>query len=67
MSVFRSRKSDGDQDEWFYCLKHKAVERGLQCPSKERMGPYPSRERAENALATVAERNREWDDDPRSR
>ena len=51
--------------EWFYCLDHKTVEPYQGCKSANRLGPYPSREAAEGALGTVAERNEDWDNDPR--
>jgi hypothetical protein len=64
VALFR-RKPVGKPGEWYYCLKHKTAEEGLQCPAKQRMGPYQSREEAEHAMEIVAERNEEWDtDDP---
>jgi hypothetical protein len=51
---------DGDKDFW-YCLKHRAVEHGPGCRAKDRLGPYSSREEAEHALETVRRRNEEWD------
>jgi hypothetical protein len=55
----------GETGDWYYCLKHQQVEQGLQCPAKNRLGPYPTREAAEHALERVAERNQDWDEDPR--
>lgn len=52
-------------DEWYYCLDHKTVEPYQGCKSANRLGPYPTREAAGDALETVAERNEEWDNDPR--
>jgi hypothetical protein len=49
------------EQQWWFCLRHKTVEPDDGCPGKDRLGPYPSREAAEHALDTVAERNREWD------
>ena len=46
---------------WWFCLKHMAVEPDEGCPGKERLGPYPTREAAANALETVRQRNEEWD------
>jgi len=51
--------------DWYYCLKHRTVEQGLQCPQRHRLGPYPSKEAAERALETASDRNAEWDEDPR--
>ncbi len=51
--------------EWYYCFKHQKVERVDECNQMDRMGPYPTREDAENWRARVAARNEEWggDDD----
>jgi hypothetical protein len=54
-----------DDDQWWFCLKHKAVEHGSECANVERLGPYATREEAEAALATAAERTEAWDNDPR--
>lgn len=58
-------KPTGKPGEWFYCVKHGKVEEGPECPAKDRLGPYASREEAGRALETAAERNREWQNDPR--
>ncbi|NEB68101.1 hypothetical protein G3I39_13740, partial [Streptomyces fulvissimus] len=44
---------------------HGTVEEGPQCPAKNRLGPYPSRQEAENAMNTAARRNQSWENDPR--
>ncbi len=54
--------ADGD---WYYCLDHKSVEPYTGCKSVDRLGPYPTRDEAEQALDKVAERNEEWDNDPK--
>jgi hypothetical protein len=51
---------DGEQ-RWWFCLKHKTVERDPGCPGRERLGPYPTREEAEHALETARRRTEEWD------
>lgn len=51
--------------DWYYCLDHHVVEPYDGCRSASRLGPYPTRGDAENALTKVAERNDEWDNDPR--
>jgi len=57
--------SDADQ-EFYYCLRHHTVEPAEGgCRAEDRLGPYPDRASAEAALATVAERNETWDNDPR--
>jgi hypothetical protein len=50
-----------DEQRWWFCLKHMTVEPDAGCPGKDRLGPYPSREAAANALETVRRRNEEWD------
>ncbi|NHC12511.1 hypothetical protein [Motilibacter deserti] len=51
--------------EYWYCLRHQSVETEQVCPGSERMGPYATRQEAENALASAAERTEAWDNDPR--
>ncbi len=55
----------GDQgDEWWFCLRHQAVEQGSGCPNSDRMGPYATSAEAGTALSRAAERNERWDSDP---
>jgi hypothetical protein len=57
--------SDADAKYWF-CLKHHAVEAtDSGCSYADRLGPYGSHEDASRALEKVAERNEEWDNDPK--
>ena len=51
-------------DEYWYCLKHRAVESSDGCKSADRVGPYASADEASRALEKVAERNESWDNDP---
>lgn len=51
-------------EEWYYCVEHHTVEPKVGCQIVNRLGPYPSREAAEQALATVERRNEEWETDP---
>ncbi len=51
--------------EYWYCVKHHRVESDTICPAIDRLGPYASEEAAARALETTAERNEEWDKDPR--
>ena len=53
------------EGEWYYCLDHKTVEPYGACKSADRLGPYATREEAGQALDKVAERNDEWDNDPK--
>ena len=50
---------------WYYCLDHRAVEPYEGCRSQTRLGPYPTREDAAQALERVVERNDVWENDPR--
>ena len=48
---------------WYYCLVHKRVEPVDGCPNSERLGPFETREEAENAIELAAERNAAFDED----
>jgi hypothetical protein len=53
---------DPEHTGWYFCLKHHTVEPfDSDCPGKDRLGPYPTREEAAHALEKVQERNKEWD------
>jgi len=52
-----------DDQSWWYCLKDHRVEQGPGCPGKDRLGPYPTRQAAENWQETVNRRNEEYDKD----
>lgn len=54
--------SDG---QWYWCLDHHAVEDREGCRGVNRLGPYATRGEAEQALQKVAERNEDWDSDPK--
>ncbi|MET8980453.1 hypothetical protein ABZX85_33085 [Streptomyces sp. NPDC004539] len=64
MALFKKR-TVGKPGEWFYCLEHKKVEEGPDCPGKDRFGPYPTRADAEHAMQTARERNLQWENDAR--
>jgi hypothetical protein len=54
--------ADGD---WWFDLKSKsAVQDTKAGKAADRLGPYPSREAAEQALSKVEERNAAYDADP---
>ena len=56
-----------DDQEWYWCLEHKAAERADGgCPPDRRLGPYPSREAAEHWKERVEARNEAWDAEDRS-
>ncbi len=50
-----------NQQHWWFCLKHMAVEDDSGCAGKDRLGPYPSRAAAAGALEKVQERNQDWE------
>jgi hypothetical protein len=52
-------------EEWWYCLKHHAVEGRDGDRNADRLGPYPTREEAEHALEKVQERNEAWEAEDR--
>ncbi len=52
--------------EFFWCTDHAAVEDEHGCRMEVRLGPYPSREAAEHALKSVAERNDKLDAEDRA-
>jgi len=51
--------------KFWYCVKHHRVEEPDGCAPIDRLGPYDTREGAEQALAKAAQRNQDWDTDPR--
>lgn len=53
-----------DNQQWWYCLRHQASERGAGCAATDRLGPYASQEQADQALETAAQRSQSWDEDP---
>lgn len=63
MALFKKRQV-GKPGEWYYCLVHKKVEEGPECPAKDRFGPYGTPEEANHAMETAQERNLEWQNDP---
>ena len=52
--------------EWWYDLKTRSAVQDTKAGKiADRLGPYASREEAEQALEKVAERNEAFDEDPR--
>jgi len=56
---------------FYWCTDHDAVEEELGCRAEVRLGPYPTRQAAEQALESVAARNARldaedeaWEDGP---
>ncbi|MDO9379020.1 MAG: hypothetical protein Q7T56_09225 [Nocardioidaceae bacterium] len=52
-------------EQYYFCLNHHTVEGKDGCKAADRMGPYDSQAEASRALETAAERNEQWDDDPK--
>lgn len=52
-------------EQWYYCLDHHRVEPYEGCRSLSRLGPFNSPTEAAHALERVAERNLDWENDPR--
>ena len=50
--------------QWYWCLDHQEVEPYQACRAAVRLGPYDTREQAQEALAQLHVRNQEWDNDP---
>ncbi len=50
-------------EQWFWCLKHERAETAGGCAATQRLGPYPTREDAENYAEKVKARNQRWDAD----
>lgn len=52
------------ENEYYFCLKHHAVEPWDGCKATDRLGPYPTKAEAQAALERVAARNEAWENDP---
>jgi hypothetical protein len=50
---------------YWYCVKHKRVEPADGCAPIDRLGPFDTEEEASHALEKAAQRNEEWDNDPK--
>lgn len=49
------------QGTFWYCLEHNRAEAWDEDDRPDRIGPFPTREAAANALQTIAERERRYD------
>jgi hypothetical protein len=49
-----------EKPKYWFNIKTKQVEQGLQSSSLDRIGPFDTPEEAKNAEATVAARSEEW-------
>ena len=53
------------RDEFWFNPHTGEVEQGRQSPWTDRMGPYPTREAAQQALTQAASRSEAWDEEDR--
>lgn len=53
--------ADSGSGQWYWCLKHAAVEPAAGCANSQRMGPYASAAEARNWRSRVEARNDSWD------
>lgn len=47
--------------QWWFCLRHMAVEGERGCAHADRMGPYETEEAAKDALKTAREKSEAFD------
>jgi hypothetical protein len=60
------RRASMAEGPWFYCLKHHTVETRDGCAERHRLGPYATREEAEHALQSVADREQQLNAEDRA-
>ena len=53
------------EKQYWWCLSHERVEEDHDCPGSDRLGPYPSREAAQNWKDRAEARNDAWDAEDR--
>lgn len=46
---------------WYFCTRHNTVEHGNVCRAGDRLGPYPDKETASQALEIARQRTQAWD------
>ncbi len=52
----------GDDEEFWFNVRTREVERGRQSSWEQRLGPFPTREAAEHALDEARRRTEAWDE-----
>lgn len=55
-----------ESPEFYYNTRTGQVEEGPQSPVTERMGPYATREEAQQALSIAEQRNETWEAEDRA-
>lgn len=54
-------------EEWYWCQRHQQAEPAAQaCRALDRLGPYPTRQAAENWRETAEARNETWEEQDRA-
>lgn len=54
-------------EEWYWCQRHQRAEPAAQaCRALDRLGPYASRQAAENWRETAEARNETWEEQDRA-
>lgn len=54
-------------DSWYWCLRHGRAEPASEaCAADDRLGPYESKDAAENWQERVKARNEQWDSQDRA-
>ena len=58
----QQKPSDSDSTEyWWYNIRTRRVEFGLQSKSLDRVGPFETEDQAKNAPQLIAERAAKWE------
>jgi hypothetical protein len=53
--------------DWYWCQRHDRAEQGAAaCRALDRLGPYPTRQDAENWREHAEARNEAWDEQDRA-
>lgn len=59
--------TEGSASAWYWCVRHNRAEDGANaCRADDRLGPYESKEAAENWRTLVEARNDQWDEEDRA-
>ena len=58
--------TEGAAGNWYWCVRHERAEDAAHsCKADDRLGPYESKEAAQNWRAVVEARNERWDEEDR--
>lgn len=53
-------------DQWYWCFDHNRAEaEGQQCRAESRLGPYRTKQAAEDWKSTAEQRNEVWEEQDR--